>query len=79
MRPFFAAAVGGPQLYRGRDMRAAHAGLGITDAHFDGTVEHLVAVLRDLGVDQGLIDEVGATLEPLRAVIVQAPQQRLAA
>jgi hemoglobin len=79
MRPFIAAAVGGPDLYRGRDMRAAHAGLDISGAHFDRTVGHLVAVLRDLGVDQSLIAEVGATLEPLRAVIVQAPPQRVAA
>ena len=79
VRPFIAAAVGGPELYRGRDMRAAHAGLEITDAHFDRTVEHLVAVLRDLGIDQSLISDVGATLEPLRAAVVQAPPQSLAA
>ena len=60
-------------------MRAAHAGLEITDAHFDRTVEHLVAVLRGLGIDQSLICGVGATLEPLRAVVVQAPSQSLAA
>jgi hemoglobin len=79
VRPFIAAAVGGPDIYRGRDMRAAHAGLGITDAHFDRVVEHLVSVLTGLGVDDGLIGEVGATLEPLRAVVVQAPPLRAAA
>jgi hemoglobin len=79
MRPFIAAAVGGPELYRGRDMRAVHAGLGITDAHFDRTVEHLVAVLRDLAVDNNVIDEVGATLEPLRALVVEAAPERIAA
>lgn len=79
MRPFFAAAVGGPDLYRGRDMGGAHAGLGITARHFDRTVEHLVAVLRDLGADESLIGAIGATLEPLRAVIVQAPPESLAA
>jgi hemoglobin len=79
MRPFIAAAVGGPELYRGRDMRAAHAGLGITGAHFDRTVEHVVAVLSDLGVDAAVIDEVGATLEPLRALVVEAAPERMAA
>ena len=29
MRAFMAAALGGPQIYGGRDMAAAHAGLGI--------------------------------------------------
>jgi hemoglobin len=79
VRPFIAAAIGGPELYRGRDMGAAHAGLEITDVHFDRTVEHLVAVLRDLDVDDELISAVGATLEPLRALVVQAPPERLAA
>jgi hemoglobin len=79
MRPFIAAAVGGPQLYRGRDMHAAHAGLRITHAHFDRTVAHVVAVLEGLGVDGGLIAEIGATLAPLRAAIVDAGPQSLAA
>ena len=79
VRPFIAAALGGPELYRGRDMVTAHAGLGITDAHFDRTVGHIVAVFRGLGVDPELIGEVGATLEPLRAAVVQAPPLRAAA
>jgi hemoglobin len=79
VRPFIAVAAGGPGVYRGRDMRAAHAGLGITDAHFDRTVDHLVAVLRSLAVDDDVIDELGATLQPLRALVVEAAQARLAA
>lgn len=79
MRSFFAAAVGGPGLYRGRNMSAAHAGLQITEDHFDRTVQHVVAVLRDLGVDASLISDVGATLTPLRAIVVEAPPQSLAA
>jgi hemoglobin len=79
VRPFIAAALGGPELYRGRDMAAAHAGLGITDAHFDRTVGHVAAVLAGLGVDEALIGEVAATLEPLRAAVVQSPPLRAAA
>jgi len=79
VRPFIAAALGGPELYRGRHMAAAHAGLGITDAHFDRAVGHVVAVLSGLGVDEELIGEVGATLEPLRALVVEAPPLRAAA
>jgi hemoglobin len=79
MRPFVAAAAGGPELYRGRDMRAAHAGLGITDAHFDRTVEHLVGLLRDLAVDDDAIGELGAALEPLRALVVEPGSERMAA
>jgi len=71
MRPFIAAALGGAEIYRGRDMGAAHAGLGITDVHFDRTVGHLVAVLEQLSVDPQSIAAIGATLEPLRAAVVQ--------
>ena len=79
MRPFIAAAVGGSDLYRGRDMRTAHAGLGITNAHFDRTVAHMVNAFEDVGADREAIDDLVATLEPLRALIVQASPQRLAA
>jgi hemoglobin len=43
MRAFLAAALGGADLYRGRDMRSAHAPLNITEADWDVTVAHLVA------------------------------------
>ena len=66
------AATGGPTQYTGRDMQTAHAGLGITDAHFDRVVEHLAGTLADLGVDQETIGEVAAALTPLRSAIVTA-------
>ncbi|ROO86178.1 hemoglobin [Actinocorallia herbida] len=72
-RAFIAGAVGGPEIYRGRDMAAAHAGLAITDAHFDRVVDHLVATLEDLGVPEETIAEIGGTLAPLRASIVDVP------
>jgi hemoglobin len=66
------AATGGPAQYTGRDMETAHAGLGITDAHFDRVVEHLAGTLADLGVDNETIGEVAAALTPLRSAIVSA-------
>ena len=57
---FMTWAFGGPAEYRGRDLRAAHAGLvkrGLGDAHFDAVAGHLEATLRELGVDQALISE----------------------
>jgi hemoglobin len=66
------AATGGPAQYTGRDMETAHAGLGITDAHFDRVVQHLAGTLTDLGVDNETIGEVAAALTPLRPAIVNA-------
>ena len=78
-RAFMAAALGGPQLYAGRDMASAHAGLGITGAQFDAVVGHLVATLTALGVPDVTIGEIGAALLPLRADIVSAPAVEAAA
>src|SRR5262249_26756402 len=72
MRAFLAAALGGPQLYAGRDMRAAHAHAGVTAFAFDSVVVHLVETLHGLGVPESLIGEIGSKLAPLRADIVTA-------
>ena len=60
---FFTTALGGPADYTGRDMKEAHAGLGVTSHHFDLVAGHLVATLAELGVSQDLIDEVVAAEE----------------
>ena len=72
-RAFIAAAVGGPEIYRGRDMAAAHAGLAITDADFDAVVAHLVDTLAGLGVPEETIGQIGGVLAPLRGEIVTVP------
>jgi hemoglobin len=72
-RAFIAAAVGGPEIYRGRDMAAAHATLGIKDQDFDAVVAHLVATLAELGVPPETIADIGGALAPLRSQIVEAP------
>jgi len=47
-RAFLTAALGGPDLFTGRTMEAAHAGLGITIEAFDRVLEHLAYTLFDL-------------------------------
>jgi hemoglobin len=77
LRTFLAAALGGPHLYRGRDMRVAHAQLGVTAEAWNRTVDHLAGVLADLGVDSALAGDVLALLAPLRDQIVSAPARGL--
>jgi hemoglobin len=67
---FLSQAVGGPIGYDGRDMAAAHKGLGITGPAFDRVVEHLVETLQEFRIPPGEIGEVGAVLGPLREQIV---------
>jgi hemoglobin len=76
-RSFIAAAIGGPEVFAGRDMASAHAGLGVTDAQFDAVVSHLVDTLAGLRVPADIIGQIGAALTPLRASIVAAPTARV--
>jgi hemoglobin len=43
-------AAGGPCSYSGRDMRAAHTGLHLTNAHFDALLEDMARALDKLRV-----------------------------
>ena len=71
-RMFLTAKLGGPDAYEGRDMRAAHAHMKITDTDFDLFLDHLKETLAELGTAPARITEVVAALEPLRLEIVSA-------
>jgi hemoglobin len=65
-------ATGGPCVYKGRDMKAAHAGMGITPAEFDAVVDDLVKTLDKYKVPAREKDELLALLAPMRDDIVEA-------
>jgi hemoglobin len=65
-------ALGGPERYRGRDIAAAHRGLGITDTHFDQAAAHLYATLDGLGVPRYLSDQIVGIVAGLRPAVVTA-------
>ena len=67
---FFAAALGGPDIYTGASMRQAHQGRGIAQEHFDLVAGHLVAALSGAGVPQPLIGQIVGVVAPLSADIV---------
>jgi len=67
-----AQVLGGPTEYDGRDLGEAHAGLDITGADYDRVVNHLVEVLVGLGVDQAVIDSLGATVTAVKPSIATA-------
>jgi hemoglobin len=77
-RAFIAAAIGGPEVFAGREMASVHAGLGIGDCDFDAVVGHLVGTLTALGVPEDTIGQIGEALAPLRGAIVTAPRVGLA-
>jgi hemoglobin len=46
------AAAGGPCIYRGRDMKTSHRGIGITERDWDISVNHLVSTLDSFKVPE---------------------------
>jgi hemoglobin len=67
---FMSYALGGPNQYTGRNMRAAHAGLGITEAQFGAVAGHLQASLAACSVPDHLIDQVIAHVAALKDQVV---------
>ena len=68
---FLVSALGGPDYYSGRNLRAAHEGLGVDDAAFDRIVNHLRASLDAVGVDSGVVQQVLAQVEAQRGSVVE--------
>jgi len=64
-------ATGGPAKYTGRDMKAAHANMGVTAGEFNALVEDLVATLNKFGVGKAEQDELLGILGPLKSDIVE--------
>jgi hemoglobin len=64
-------ASGGPQQYTGRDMKTAHAGMGIDGPAFDALVEDLVKALDKFAVPEQEKSELLAVLGPMRGDIVE--------
>ena len=69
-RAFLRVAADGPGVFTGRPLGQAHAGLHITDAHFDRVVDHLAARLGDLGSDPAAVAMVRERGEAFKPEIV---------
>jgi len=65
------AVTGGPCVYIGRDMKTAHAGMGITEDEWTATVNHLVATLDKFKVPSREKDELLTLLTTLKSDIVE--------
>jgi hemoglobin len=61
---------GGPCSYVGKDMKAAHAGMKITEAEWTATIENLVRALDKHNVNAQAKQELLGTLAPMKKDIV---------
>jgi hemoglobin len=68
--------MGGPVEYEGRELRAAHQGMGISTDDFAVVVDHLVTALTEAGVPAEIIGRVGAALGGTEADIVEVSSTR---
>jgi hemoglobin len=60
-RAFLTMAFGGPNHYKGRDLRSAHnrpRGQGLNEAHFDVFMGHFRSTLEELAVPPAKITEI---------------------
>lgn len=64
-------AAGGPCKYKGKDMKTAHQGMGVTGAAFDALVSDLVATLDELHVKEGDKNAILGVLGPMKSDIVE--------
>ena len=71
-KAFLTFAFGGPNSYAGKDMRAAHARMKLTELHFNAVMENLAATLTELGVPPALIGEAAAIALSVKGDIVSS-------
>jgi hemoglobin len=64
-------ATGGPCKYTGKDMKAAHAGMGISSDDFSALVEDLVAALDKFHVKEEDKNALLGALGPMKGDIVE--------
>jgi hemoglobin len=66
-------AAGGPCKYKGKDMKTAHAGMGISTADFNALVEDLVGALDKFKVAEADKNALLGVLGPMKSDIVEKP------
>ena len=64
-------ATGGPCKYKGKDMKTAHAGMGVTGEAFQALVEDLIAALDKFNVPAAEKSELLGLLAPMKGDIVE--------
>jgi len=70
-REFFAAGSGGPEKYTGKDMRAAHMGMNISEQEYMAVMDDILAALNKHNIDEGTQKDVLAILYSLKGEIIR--------
>jgi len=73
-RVYLTELLGGPKIYKGKDLVDIHKTVGLSDYHFDCFLSNAEKALSGLGLEDETIDEVAVTLEPVRAALMNRAQ-----
>lgn len=69
---FFCMGAGGPQGYEGRDMRATHAGMNISEQELVAAIDDIVAALQAQGVGAAEVHEVVGILYSMKGEVLHS-------
>jgi hemoglobin len=70
-REFFCAGTGGPEVYTGKDMLAAHKGMNISEQEYLAVMDDIVGAMDKNEIDDGAKNEVVAILYSLKGNIIR--------
>jgi len=68
---FFSAGSGGPESYSGRDMRAAHRGMNISEQEYLAVIDDIMGALDKHRIDEGTKKDVLAIVYSLKGEIIR--------
>ena len=71
---FISMLLGGRVVYRGKDIRVAHAHAreqGLNDGHFDRFLSHFREALNEVGVEADKVEKVAKLLETRRNAVLK--------
>ena len=67
---FLSVLTGGPDMYRGRDLREAHSDYRITAAHFEMVMAHIAAAATELEIEPDDIAAIATAIRGYEADVV---------
>ena len=67
---FLTVAMDGPNVFAGRSLEVAHAGLAVTGEAFDAMIDNLDFALTDVGVEPADVNELISRVRPFRELVV---------
>uniref|UniRef100_A0A7S4GMC9 Uncharacterized protein n=1 Tax=Oxyrrhis marina TaxID=2969 RepID=A0A7S4GMC9_OXYMA len=73
-RVYLTELLGGPKIYKGKDLVEIHKGMNLSDYEFDCFLANCEKAMSGLGIEDETIDEAIVSMEPVRAALMNRAQ-----